>query len=537
MERSAAMVVGLLGILKAGGVYVPLDPAYPQERLLGMVADAQPLVVLTQTSVHQAWDEAHESPGPSWLLEQGTQVVCLDTDWTTIAQASAANPGSRVDAANLAYVIYTSGSTGIPKGVQIPHGALTNFLHTMSQHLQLTEQDCFLAVTTLSFDIAALELFLPLTVGARVVVASRTEVTDGQQLHQKLMDSGATIMQATPATWRLLVATGWQGNPQLKMLCGGSALLRDLAEQLLPKGACLWNLYGPTETTIWSTIQQMASGQGAPTIGRPLANTQIYLLDSQMQPVPVGVPGDLYIGGHGLARGYLHRPALTAEVFVPHPFSHEPGARLYKTGDLARYLPSSQIEFLGRVDHQVKLRGFRIELGEIEAALLQHPAVRECVVTAREDEPGDKRLVAYLVLNQALEHAMNALRGFLKQKLPDYMIPATFVLLDTLPLTPSGKVHYLALPPPKTTRPELETAFVAPRNLVEKQLAEIWEHVLRIDQVGIHDNFFELGGASMQSLQVVNKASEAGLWLTPESLFQYQTIAELAEAANPSQTV
>ena len=539
MERSAAMVVGLLGILKAGGAYVPLDPVYPQERLRGMVANAQPLVVLTQTSVHQAWDEANETPGAPWLLEQGTQVVCLDTDWTTIAQASAANPCSRVDAANLAYVIYTSGSTGIPKGVQISHGALTNFLHAMSQQLQLTEQACFLAVTTLSFDIAALELFLPLTVGARVVVASRAEVTDGQQLSQKLTDSGATIMQATPATWRLLVATGWQGTPQLKMLCGGSALPRDLAEQLLPKGACLWNLYGPTETTIWATVQQMATGQGSPPIGRPIANTQSYLLDSQMQPVPVGVPGDLYIGGHGLARGYLHRPALTAEVFVPHPFSAEPGARLYKTGDLARYRPDGTIVFLGRDDHQVKIRGFRIELGEIEITLGQHPAIQEAVVMAYEGAHGvtaepfgtDERLVAYIVPQQGHSPTVSALRDFLRQKLPHYMVPSTFVMLETLPLTPNGKIDRRALPAPEPVRPELAASFVTPRTPVEAVLADIWAEVLGLEQVGVNDNFFELGGHSLLAAQVVSRVRDVLQVEMPLILlFATPTVATLASA-------
>jgi amino acid adenylation domain-containing protein len=387
VERSLDMVVGLLGILKAGGAYVPLDPGFPSERIAFMVEDAQTSVLVTQQRLL------------TQLPSQSTNVVCLDADAAVLAQQSETNPLSTATAANLAYVIYTSGSTGRPKGVQIPHRSVVNFMLSMREQPGLAAEDTLLAVTTLSFDIAALELFLPLIVGARVIVAGRDIVADGTVLMEILERTGTTVMQATPITWRLLLAAGWQGKPDLKILCGGEALPLELAQQLLPKAASLWNLYGPTETTIWSSVCQIESGAESISIGRPLANTQIYLLDPHLQPVPIGVPGELFIGGDGLARGYLNRPELTAERFLPHPFSGELGARLYKTGDLARYRADGTIEHLGRLDFQVKLRGYRIELGEIEAVLSQHPAVHQAVVVAREDVPGDKRLVAYVVQN------------------------------------------------------------------------------------------------------------------------------------------
>ncbi len=392
LERSLDLVIGLLGILKAGGAYVPLDPAYPWERLAFMLENSQLPVLLTQQNQLDR------------LPECKAHVVCLDTDWETIARASQENPKTGVTAENLAYTIYTSGSTGNPKGVQIEHRAVVNFLNSMRQEPGLTEQDVLLAVTTISFDIAGLELYLPMVVGARVVLVSREVASNAAELLKTLAKSGATVMQATPATWRLLLAAGWCGNKQLKILCGGEALTRELANQLLAKSHSLWNMYGPTETTIWSVICKVEPGNSPVSIGRPIANTQIYLLDQHsrrkgdpIMPVPIGVPGDLLIGGVGLARGYLNQPELTNEKFIPNPLSDEPGARLYKTGDLARYLPDGNIEFIGRVDHQVKIRGFRIELGDIEVALSQYPAVRESVVIARQDHSDDKRLVAYVV--------------------------------------------------------------------------------------------------------------------------------------------
>jgi amino acid adenylation domain-containing protein len=521
MERSLDMVTGILGILKAGGAYVPLDPGYPGERLAFILKDSGALVLLTGTEV------------PERLPEHGVQVVS-HPDWEKIVQRDEEKPTNAVTADNMAYTIYTSGSTGKPKGVQIIHRAVVNFLLSMSRIPGMTERDILLSVTTLSFDIAVLEIFLPISTGASFVLANRETVSDGKQLLEKLIRSDASVMQATPATWRLLLEAGWTGDSRLKILCGGETLPRELADLLLERGAALWNLYGPTETTIWSTVHKVESLNGRVPIGRPIDNTQVYLLDSILQPVPIGVPGELYIGGTGLARGYLHRPGLTKEKFMTDPFGKNPGARLYKSGDLARYLPDGTIEFLGRSDYQVKVRGFRIEPEEIEMALGQHPAVREAVVLAREDAAGNNRLTAYLIPGKKPTPTITELRGFLDKKLPAYMVPSAFLFLDALPLTPNGKVDRKALPTAGTARPELDVAFAAPRDPVEELLVGIWARVLGINNVGIHDNFFDLGGASIQTIKVSNLATKAGLQLTPELLFEHQTVARLAEAIAPT---
>jgi amino acid adenylation domain-containing protein len=525
VERSLDMLVGLLGILKAGGAYVPLDPAYPSERLTFMLEDSQAPVLLTQQGV--------VAPLPT----SGTQVVYLDADWEVIAIHSQSNPTSNVTGNNLAYAIYTSGSTGKPKGVQVLHSAVVNFLTSIRRCPGLTDQDTLLSVTTLSFDIAALEIFLPLSVGARLVMVSRSVATDGTQLLERLNNCGATLMQATPATWRLLLAAGWSGSPQLKILCGGEALSRELANQLLDKGASLWNLYGPTEATIWSLISQVENTDGTVSIGRPIANTQIYLLDEHLQPVPVGVPGELYIGGAGLARGYLNRPELTAQKFIANPLSHEQNARLYKTGDLARYQSDGNIEYLGRIDHQVKVRGFRIELGEIEVVLSQHPVVQQSVVVVREDIPGNQQVVAYLVPHkEQTPPTVSELRQFLKQQLPEYMTPSAFVTLNSLPLTPNGKVDRRALPSPEGLRADLAAAYVAPRTELEQMIATVWQEVLRVEKVGIHDNFFDLGGHSLLVVQVHRKLQEIlqRNFLMTE-MFKYPTISSLVEYLAPKQ--
>jgi len=396
LERSAAMLIAMLGVLKAGGAYVPLDPNYPEERLAFMLGDAQVSVLLTQAK----------------LLEQlpstQAQVVCIDTDWNAISQYETSKPSSQTKPDNLAYVIYTSGSTGKPKGVQVPHRAVVNFLTSMREKPGLTQQDILLSVTTLSFDIAVLELLLPLTVGATTVVVTREVAADGTELLKILNRSGATVMQATPATWRLLLAAGWEGSKQLKILCGGEAVPPALAKELVNRAQSVWNMYGPTETTVWSSCYELKNLDNQPLIGQPIANTQIYLLDAYQQPVPVGIPGELYIGGAGVVRSYLNRPDLTAERFIPDPFSKDPQARLYRTGDLARYHSDGNIEYLQRIDNQVKLRGFRIELGEIETAIAQHPEVEEAVVVVREDIPDEKTLVGYLVLGASPEADLEA---------------------------------------------------------------------------------------------------------------------------------
>jgi amino acid adenylation domain-containing protein len=507
MERSLQMVAAVLGVLKAGGAYLPLDPAHPQERRAFILEEAQPKAVLTFENVEKwiAEDTAREQP---------------------FSGSSGEDSSKEAHQSALAYVIYTSGSTGKPKGVQIEHRAVVNFLNSMRREPGLTSDDVLLAVTTLSFDIAGLELHLPLTTGARVVIAPWEVAADGEALLREIDAHGITMLQATPATWRLMLAAGWKGTPRLKALCGGEAMPADLASELIPRCAELWNMYGPTETTIWSTLCRITDAENI-HIGRPIDNTEIYILDASKQPMPVGLPGELLIGGEGLARGYLYRPDLTAERFVAHPF--KPGARLYRTGDLARYRADCNIDCLGRLDFQVKIRGFRIELGEIEAQLATHPDVQQNVVVAREDTPGEKRLVAYVVPSPAARPGIASLRGHLQGMLPDYMVPAAFVLLESLPLTPNGKIDRKLLPAPEFDETEGKAGYVAPRTNAEERLTNIWEKVLKYSPIGVHDNFFDLGGHSLLAVTLFAKVErEFGHRLPLASLFQNATIAQLA---------
>jgi amino acid adenylation domain-containing protein len=432
LDRTPNMVVALLGILRAGGAYVPLDPAFPATRLAFMLEDSGTQVVLTTT----VYTDLIPASVP--------HIVCLDRDGTRIDATPAMGPAHPPDPGDLAYTIYTSGSTGQPKGVEVCHGALVNLLTAMAREPGFSATDILLAVTTLSFDIAALELFLPLICGGTVALATRGEASDPPTLMALLASTGATVMQATPATWRMLVDAGWPGTPGLRLLCGGDALPRDLANALQARAAEVWNVYGPTETTIWSSAWKVERGDGPVSIGRPIANTQMYVCDPWGNPQPVGVAGELYIGGHGLARGYRNRADLTTERFVADWFSKVPGARLYRTGDLARWRLDGTIECLGRIDYQVKIRGFRIELGEIEAALERHPGVREAVVLAQPFGAGDKRLVAYVI--GAPNVSGEALQAHLRNILPGYMVPARYLCLDRFPMTPNGKVDRKALP-------------------------------------------------------------------------------------------
>jgi amino acid adenylation domain-containing protein len=504
--------------MKAGGAYVPLDPTYPQDRLAFMLEDAGLALLVTQPQLVDL------------LPEHKARVVCIDAEQTEFVQESADNPTQSATPSNLAYVIYTSGSTGKPKGVQLPHRALVNFLESMRRRPGITDKDVLLAVTTLSFDIAGLELYLPLTAGARVEIVGRETLTNGRELANKISSSGATIMQATPATWRLLLESGWEGQKGLKILCGGEGWPPELADALLSRCGSLWNMYGPTETTIWSAVHPVSSADRAIPVGRPIANTHIYIVDRYGQPAPIGIAGELLIGGDGLARGYLGRPELTAEKFIPDPFSGESEARLYRTGDLARYLPDGNIELLGRIDHQVKVRGYRIELGEIETVLAEHAAVREAVVVVREDVPGDKRLVGYIVCSQNPTPTTTELRSFLQHKLPEYMVPGAFVFMDALPLTPNRKVDRRALPAPDTTRPELESAFVEAETGVEKVVVGIWAGALGLERIGIHDNFFDLGGHSLLLAKVHGQLQAALRRDVPMiELFRFPTISTLAK--------
>ena len=524
LDRSPDMLVSMLGVLKAGGAYVPLDPAAPPQRLAYMLAQSRAPLVLTDRQLAEA------------VGGTDAEVICIDEEWEAIRSAGHSGPGNRATATDLAYVIFTSGSTGKPKGVQIEHRAVVNFLKSMQREPGISADDTLLAVTTFSFDISVLELFLPLAVGAKIVLVDRTTSADGTALVQLLAESGSTIMQATPATWRLLIRAGWEGDASLKVLCGGEELPRDLANELVARCGSLWNMYGPTETTIWSAVDRVESGHGPVSLGRPIANTQIVILDGSLNPLPPGVPGDLYIGGDGLARGYLNRPELNAERFILRSFDDGEPVRLYKTGDVARFRADGRLEYLGRADFQVKVQGHRIELSEIEAVLTDHDAVHQAVVVARQTGSCavDKQLVGYYVPASDSSPSHSELRTFALQRLPAYMVPATFLELEAFPLNPAGKVDRKALPEPGSARPQLDAKFVAPRNDVERALAEVWSDVLDIEKVGIHDHFLELGGASIQSLEVASRATDAGYHITPAMLFQYPTIAELAAACVPA---
>jgi len=515
--RSPEMVVALLAILKRGAAYVPLDPAYPAARIRFILEHSGPALVVTETVLRE------HLPAPD-----DTDVLLLDAPGSTSADGATAEVADAdVSGEDPAYVIYTSGSTGEPKGVSVPHRALTNFLESMRTEPGLTPDDVLVAVTTLSFDIAGLELWLPLTTGACLVIAEREDTLDGERLAGLLRESRATAMQATPATWRLLIDSGWSGDSGLKALCGGEALPPELAAMLRPRCAELWNLYGPTETTIWSTTRRLDAG-GPVTVGGPIAGTQIHVLDRRLRRVPVGVAGEVYIGGDGVAHGYFRRADLTAERFLPDPYATRPGARLYRTGDVGRRLPDGDLQILGRSDHQVKVRGFRIELGEIEAILARHPSIHEAVALAREDTPGNVRLVAYVVASNGAAPAAGELRRLAAEALPDYMVPSAWVTLDAMPRTPNGKVDRRALPAPDGVRSDLGADFVAPRTPVEETVAEIWQSVLEVDRVGVQDNFFDLGGHSLLLMPVIDQLRKRlGVKLRPGELI-LPTLGQLA---------
>jgi amino acid adenylation domain-containing protein len=526
VERSLEMVIGLLGIAKAGGAYLPLDPAFPQDRLALIMSDAQPVTVLTLQRLRDL------------LPPHSGSVVCLDALPAMPYRQPVDSTGRSAE--DLAYVLYTSGSTGTPKGVQIQHHALVNFLTSMQLEPGIAANDVLLAITTLSFDIAGLELFLPLTVGARVVIASSETAKDGNRLSTLMESSRTTIMQATPATWRMLLDSGWRGNTELNILCGGEPWGLELSGELLPRCKSLWNMYGPTETTVWSAVSRVEKDQPV-LIGRPIANTTFLILDKWAQPAPVGIPGELHIGGRGLALGYLGRDKLTNERFIPDWFHSEAGARLYKTGDLVRRVASGSIEFLRRLDDQVKLRGFRIELGEIEARLSEYPGVRDAVVIVREDVPGDKTLVAYYTYSKDDRIPAEQLRSHFIKFLPEYMVPAASVRLECLPLTLNGKLDRKALPAPDanayrralmlSNSPSISSGDVVemPRDTIEAKLLQIWEELLQARPIGIRSNFFNVGGHSLLVVKLfarINKVFDRSLPVGV--IFASPTIEQLA---------
>jgi amino acid adenylation domain-containing protein len=515
VERSVEMLVGLLAIWKAGAAYVPLDPAYPRERLSFIIEETSLPVLLTQSKLV-----------PN-LPVYDTRLVCLDRDALLIERGPETNPGLNASPDSVAYAIYTSGSTGKPKGVEVTHRNVVNLLFSMRQKPGIESRDHLLAVTTLSFDIAALELFLPLIAGGTVILASRETALDPRLLQKQLKESKATLMQATPATWRLLLESGWAGDPELKILCGGEALPRSLAEDLLVRGE-LWNMYGPTETTIWSATSRVNAGSGPVTIGPPIHNTQFFVLDSHHQPQPIGVPGELYIGGDGVARGYFNNSDLTNERFIRNPFSTGASDRLYRTGDLVRYQPDGRLEFLGRLDNQVKVRGFRIELGEIETVLARNPDIRECAVAIQEDASGVKRLAAFLVCDKSEKPSSETLRSWINASLPEYMVPSIFAYVPALPLTPNGKVDRKALAKLDFESLPSQKQFVAPSTPTEKQLAAICGEVLHLDAISVHESLFDLGADSLHFFQIIARATRAGIAITPQQLLRLRTVSAVA---------
>ncbi|WP_331831757.1 amino acid adenylation domain-containing protein [Pseudomonas sp. LH21] len=517
VERSLDMLVGLLAVLKAGGAYVPLDPQFPEDRLAYMMEDSGIALLLTQSGLLQR-------------LPIPPQVHSLCLDQPLPAEHGDDNPRQLALPENLAYVIYTSGSTGKPKGVTIRHDALVNFLCSMARQPGIDASDKVLSLTSLSFDIAGLELYLPLLCGASVVLLGEQVNKDPQALLAVIQAQAVSVVQATPSTWRMLLDAATPGAfVGKKVLCGGEALSAELAQRLIAQAGHVWNVYGPTETTIWSACHYLTASDDV-WLGRPLANTRLHVLGAELDLLPQGARGELLIGGDGLARGYHNRPGLTAERFVPDPFASEPGARLYRTGDLTRYRDDGVIEYVGRLDHQVKIRGFRIELGEIEERLLLHPAIREAAVIDI-DGPAGKQLAAYLVLHdaqQGVEALRGELRAHLKAGLPDYMVPSHLVGLARMPQTPNGKLDRKALPLPDAS--QLQPAHVAPVTELERKLAAIWAEVLHVERVGLQDNFFDLGGHSLLIVQVIGRVREQlGVDLSLNELFEQATLADFSQ--------
>ncbi|MFY9555517.1 MAG: amino acid adenylation domain-containing protein, partial [Blastocatellia bacterium] len=527
LDRTIEMIVAILGVLKAGAAYVPLDPAYPKQRIAFVLEDTGASLLLSERRLVDA------------IPDVPVRVISLDADRELIAQQGSNNLPNQPGIDNLAYVIYTSGSTGNPKGVMITHANVVRLFESVQSWFSFDQADVWTLFHAYSFDFSVWELWGALIYGGRLVLVPYWITRSPDRFLQLVSDERVTVLSQTPSAFRQFVqvdSSSGAGELALRLVIfGGEALdlpsLRPWFERHPDDHIQLINMYGITETTVHVTYNRINSSDvieaRGSLIGGPIPDLQLYLLDDYLNPAPEGLSGQIFVGGAGLARGYLNRPDLTADRFIPNPFSREPGARVYKTGDLARYLPDGSLEYLGRVDHQVKVRGFRIELGEIEAALCQHAAVREAVVIAREDSTAQRRLVAYIVASDPSAASPGALRTFLQDRLPEFIIPAAFVMMDTLPLTINGKLDRAALPAPGTARPELSESFVPPQNEEERLLAEIWAEVLDLDRVGAHDNFFALGGDSIRSIQVVAKAQQRGLHFTFEQLFRHQTVHEI----------
>jgi len=521
LDRSIDLVVAVLGVLKAGGAYVPIDPTYPDERIAHLVNDADPAVIVTSSRLASR-------------LTVGTRQLLIDSS-IEAANGGESQPASAVRATsrNLAYILYTSGSTGSPKGVMVTHESVLNVLAWVIEQVPLTERDVVLSLATFCFDISVAEMFLPLSVGARLVMVGRETAMDGIKLARLIEESGATFIQPTPATYRLLLEAGWNPKPGLTMVSTGERLSADLGRQLAGRGPALWNLYGPTETTIWSTGIRIDDPAESITIGHPVANTRTYILDARMAPVSSGTPGELFIGGDGVARGYFGRADLTAERFVPDPFSPVPGARMYRTGDLARFLVDGRIDYLGRLDHQVKIRGYRIELGEIEATFVSHPRVSAAVVLAREADSDDPRLAAFLVTRPGFPVSVAELREFLKCKLPDHMVPTEMALVKGFPLTANGKVDRRALLSGPTSAMEPIGEQSSSRSQTQQQMIDIWRELLNVESVGLEDDFFDLGGHSLLAMRLVARVERTfGVAPPLRSLFERSTLAAFSDCCD-----
>lgn len=525
VERSLEMCIGFLAILKAGGAYLALDSLLPEERLAYMIEDAVASVILTQQHLAGIFSQ------------QEVPTVCLDTDWHSIAEQLETNLPCEVTPENLVYIVYTSGSTGKPKGVAVEHRQLFNYVQSILEKLNLAVDSSFATVSTFAADLGNTSIFPALCIGGCLHIISQERATNPEALVEYCDRHTIDCLKIVPSHLMALLSASQPQKilPRKRLVVGGEALSGNLVKMVREYTAnCpIINHYGPSETTVGVSTFSINTDNNwevsdIVTIGRPLANNQIYILDHYLQPVPIGVSGEIYIGGSNLTRGYLNHPEITSEKFIPNPFSDQFGSRLYKTGDLARYLPNGKIEFVGRADHQVKIRGFRIEISEVESVLRQHPKIKENIVLTKEEQSGTKGLVAYFVSTHKSELSTHELRDFLQQKLPDYMIPSTFIQLKALPLTPNGKIDRQVLPAPENFNPELAAKFVAPRNSIEKTIANIWSGVLKIEQVGIYDNFFELGGDSIISIQIIARLNQAGLQLTPKQLFDFPTVARLA---------
>jgi len=521
LDRSANLVVVMLAIMKTGAVYVPVDPQFPLNRINHMLTDSGSVLLITSENYKERY--------PAIAKE-----LLIDNIWPTLDQYPASDIEVEVQGDDLVYILYTSGSTGLPKGVQIAHHNLINFLYSMQKTPGITAADKLLAVTTVSFDISGLELFLPLISGAQVIIANSQEAKDGRALLDIIQKEGITIMQATPYTWRIMLEAGWDTTTPLKVICGGEALPKELAEKIVARAESLWNVYGPTETTVWSTVKQIKADDALITIGKPIDNTAIYILDKYLNPLPAGTAGEIYISGDGVAKGYLNQPVLTSEKFVADPFSKVAGSKMYRTGDMGKFLSNGEIECLGRIDSQIKIRGYRIETGEIEYHLVNQYNIKEAVVLARPDNNGIDKLMAYVVTgdNYKAESETDQVKDWktaLRSALPDYMVPDNLIIVPAMPLTPNGKVDKKALADQHGNLAENIHLFIAPRTDVEKLVADVWSEFLEIKNISIYDNFFELGGHSLIAVQVMTRIEKlTGKRLPLAALFENSTIEKLA---------